>query len=430
MNTKIKLVVLGSVAALLIAAPVLAQGDSPTPTPAADPDGVAPISAPSTTTTAEPTAPPAPKPSAQPTDATPAAAAPDSAPAVTLGTGSDLTKKDEATKDDKKDEEKKEPATPIAGTSFFFQTGVSPNVFSPGMVQSPDVTVDSFALFQPRWRFNKFLQLRGRFAFNYEWTDNVNSSTTRKREPRFTDSIVSLAVGGIPDLAKIKTLVLLNLGIPTSPESQARTMYVSPGVGVSFARAFEHVLGGSVALGLSVSYSHPFYHYTTAGTENPTPYQFSCFNAGGDASCNGQVSATANTANSVVALANIGGEWGRFEPSVFFLLSNGWAYTFQNQPGVARLPDSTHFRQATFFGAELDYKLTGWLSAGVGYQMFRASILDNDGKIGNPFYSIYQDSMRIYLGTSIDIDKLYLGLSGQSEKKTANAPKQPYFSGF
>jgi hypothetical protein len=153
-------------------------------------------------------------------------------------------------------------------------------------------------------------------------------------------------------------------------------MYVSPGVGVSFARAFEHVLGGSVALGLSVSYSHPFYHYTTAGTENPTPYQFSCFNAGGDASCNGQVSATANTANSVVALANIGGEWGRFEPSVFFLLSNGWAYTFQNQPGVARLPDSTHFRQATFFGAELDYKLTGWLSAGVGYQMFRASILD------------------------------------------------------
>ena len=80
--------------------------------------------------------------------------------------------------------------------------------------------------------------------------------------------------------------------------------------------------------------------------------------------------------------------------------------------------------------AQLDYKLTGWLSAGVGYQMFRASILDNDGKIGNPFYSIYQDSMRIYLGTSIDIDKLYLGLSGQSEKKTAKAPKQPYFSGF
>lgn len=436
MNTKIKLAVLGSVAALLVAAPVLAQGDATPPAPPQTPtpataDGGAPVVA--------PTPAPAPPAATKPADAPPAdtttTAAPStsSGPTISLGTDSSLPKKDEAKKDDKTDDkEKKAVTTPIDGSMFFFQTGVSPNVFSPGMVQSPDVTVDSFALFQPRWAFGKDWQIRGRFVFTYEWTDNVDSSTTRKREPRFGDSLLTLAYRGIPELAKIKTAVLVNLGVPTSPESQARTMYVAPGVGLQFARPIEHVLGGDVNIALMISYSHPFYHYTTAGSENPPPYGYQCYSSG-DASCGSQVSGAANTANSLGGLLNIGGEWGKFEPSAFFLLNNGWAYSFKDLgPGVQTLPDASHFRQSTFFGAELDYKFASWFDAGIGYQMYRTTVLDGDGKIGNPFWSQYNDQMRVYLGTTVLLDKLYVALSGQEDReaKAAKAVRKPYFSNF
>ena len=449
---------MGSVSSLLLAANAFAQGPSadagaaPATTAAAADAGAAPAvpatpaaadaGAPTVTTSADasaaPTTAPAPTapaaPTSQPSDLSPTTNGPiTTAPTISFGSGDPATKKDEAKKDDKTEEEKKEPQTPIAGSTFFFQTGVSPNVFSPGMVQSPDVTVDSFALFQPRWAFNKDWQIRGRFAFNYEWTDNVNSSTTRKREPRFTDSLLSLAFRGIPTLAKIKTVVLVNAGLPTSPESQAKTMYVAPGIGVAFARPIEHVLGGDMSLALSVSYSHPLYHYTTPGYENNPPYARSCYGSGASASCDEQVSGLPNVSNSVTALANIGGEWGKFEPSVFMLLSNAWAYEptstsagpYAVQPGNA----PTSFRQSTFFGVELDYNFVPWMSGAIGYQMFR-NVLDSDGKIGNPFYSIYQDSMRVYLGTSVSLDKLYTTLSGQPDTKAAKGDKKPYFSNF
>ncbi len=414
---KIKLAAVGTVATLLIAAPVLAQGDPPANAGA---DGGAPVTAP-VPAPAPPPAPPAPAAApAQQSDLSPST---NTTPVtlgggtVTLGTGT-TPKKDEAKKDDASGDEAKPAAVPFAGSSFFFQTGVSPNIINPGAVQSADPVVDSFALFLPRWAFSKDWQVRGRFAFNYEWTDNVNSSTTRKREPRFTDSILTLAFRGIPALAKIKTVVLLNLGLPTSPESQARSLYVSPGIGLAFAREFEHVLGGKVDIALTASYSHPFYHYTTAGLENKPAYAPQCFSAGGNASCDLQASGSANTSNSVVGLLSLSGEWGKVQPSLFMLLANSWAYTFQDLPGVTRLDNPTHFRQATFFGGELDYQFVPWFQAGIGYQMFRTTILDGDGKIGNPFYSQYQqDAMRVYLGATISLDEFYLALSGKAEKE-------------
>ena len=112
------------------------------------------------------------------------------------------------------------------------------------------------------------------------------------------------------------------------------------------------------------------------------------------------------------------------------LLINSWAYSFKDLSGVARIDDPTSFRQSTYFGAALDYQITPWLAGEVGYQMLR-NVLDGDGKIGNPFYSAYQDSMRVYLGTNVLLDKLFLAATGRAEpEKAAKAPKRPMFTSF
>ena len=377
---------------------------------------------------------------AQPPPAAPATAPsaepPAAGPTLTLGAGGATVGNASApTKDAPSPgsapatEEKKPPTTPIDGSTFFFQTGVSPNLFSPGMVQSPDVSVDSFALLQPRWALNKDWQVRGRLPFSYEFTDNITSSTTRKNEPRFLDLALSLAYRGIPAFGGVKAVAVAIVGLPTSPESQARTLYFSPGVSVALARLIEHVLGGELALALSVSYSHPIYQFKTAGLENPLAYGRACFSAG-DTSCGNQASGGANTANSVTALASVSGEWGKWSPSVFMLLINGWAYTFKDLSGVARIDSPTSFRQSTYFGAALDYQITPWLAGEVGYQMLR-NVLDGDGKFGNPFYSAYQDSMRVYLGTNVLLDKLYLAATGRAEPaRPTKAQKTPMFISF
>ena len=453
MKLRLQLAAFGSVAALLLAAPVvLAQGDPaptpaptdtvppppapPPPAPAAEgaDGGAAPVPAPAPTTETEPPpAPPTPPPPVPP----PPTTAPETAtgPTVTLTTGSPAVK-DTVKKADKKDDgdENKEPNTPIAGSTLSFQTGVSPNVFSPGLQLSPDVTVSSYAAFKPSYAFNKMWAVRSWVSFFYEWTDTADTSTTRKNQPMFGDTPLYLDFRGIPALAGIKTKLTAVISFPTSPESQSRSLYFSPGAGVSFAKAFEHVLGGEVALALATTYSHPIYQYTTGGLQSSPSYAPQCFGGAGGSACNDQVSGAANTENAVSFLGSISAQWGRFNPSVFLLVANGWAYQFKDLTGTGVQPsnDPAHFRQRTFFGASLAYDVVpgGMIQAEVGYQMLRNTILDGDGKVGNPVYSQYNDAMQVYLAVNVALDKFWLKVSGKSSASAATAKTKPVFTNF
>jgi len=300
-----------------------------------------------------------------------------------------------------------------ADTQYFQQLGVTPNVVSPGSTQSPDPVVDTFLLFSPRFAINKDWQLRARITANYELTDNVNSSTTRKREFRFGDITTSIFYRGIPTVAGIKPLVGLNLGLPVSVESQARTMIVSPSLTLSLVKPIEHFLGGDLTLILTTSFAHPFYKYTTAGLENPAPYERQCASAA-DSSCGLQASGAANAANILSFLAVVSQEWGKWNPALAFLSSSQWVYNFKDVAGVQRLGDATSVRQTFYLAAWLDYNFNSWFTGEVGYQIFR-NVLNGDGTYGNPLYDAYAGDMRVYLGINIGIDKLYQAISGTSE---------------
>ena len=328
---------------------------------------------------------------------------------------------------DKTSEKKPTEQLRWAGTQFFQQFGVSPDVFAPGLVQTYAPVVDTFMLFQPRFTITKDWQLRARITANVEFTDNANSSTTASRTVVFGDVTPSLVFKGIPTFAGIKMLTSIGAALPTSPQSQARTLIMNPFLNITFDRKFEKAAGGEFEVALSSTYYHPFYRYTTAGLGTDPNYQPQCFGAG-DVGCGLQATGAANTENALSFLLTVSQTWGKWNPGAFFLLSNNWTYQFSQLPGVQPEPNgSTAFRQTSYFNIFLDYNATDWFTAEVGYQIFR-TILDGESHIGNPFWDPYQD-MRVYLGFNIGIDALYQALQGKKEEAgilRTKSERRPY----
>lgn len=289
-------------------------------------------------------------------------------------------------------------ARPFAGTQVFLQTSMYTGTVFKQQQQNYNPTVDQSVFLQPRFALNRDFQLRGRLVFTYEFTDSDTTAT--KREPRFSDTSVQLVYRGIPDFKGIKPIVGVQLGVPTSSESRARSMYLAPGLTAQLAKTFEHVLGGEVSLLTGAVYTHPLYQYTTAGTRGETPYPFQCY--GASSSCDGQLTGIANASDTLSFTGLIAGEWGKWSPALFFLSAHQWAYTFSDVSGVGRLGDRTNVRQSTYFSAWVDYHVNAWLTAEVGYFMQR-NVLSESGKYGNPFFDRYQDT-RVYLGANFNID--------------------------
>lgn len=299
-----------------------------------------------------------------------------------------------------------------AGSEYFQQIGVTPGTFAPGLTQTPESIVDTFILIQPRFALTKDWQIRLRIIASYEFTDNSYSTTTRANDFTFGDITPSLAFTGIPKFAGFKLTPSAFLGLPVSPQSQARSMIVSPGAALSLNRTFEKVLKGDVSVTLIAQYSHPLYRYTTAGLNDEPQYQPACFGAGD--TCDMQASGAANPENNLNVGVLAGWQWGKFGIDALYYLFNSWVYGFGTLPGVEQEPNgATAFRQLSYFSAEVSWDFTSFFTAALGYQMFR-SILTGESTIGNPIWDPNQD-MRIYAGATIKLDKLYDTLRGVKE---------------
>lgn len=314
---------------------------------------------------------------------------------------------DQAKPAEKKEKEKS--LFDFHGSSVFI-TPVSANtdVFFPSTVLTPNKTVDASISFSPRWSFSKNWQLRGNMRFFYEYTSS--DSTTKLNEPRFGDALLGLWFRGIPSFGGFKVQPFLNMLLPTSPESQARTLLVQPSIGAQISKGFEHFLGGEALMAASVSYGHPFVQYTTPGRNNPRPYSPSCFGAA--EACAGQLSGQANASDIIAWNAFFVPTWGHFSPGIFFLMSHQFLYKFTPLPGESGGlgDDASGIRQSFFFNFFLDYEVNSWLTAEVGYT-YSNTIRGGDGKYVNPIFSPYGD-MRFYLGANIQLDGLYETLTG------------------
>lgn len=352
----------------------------------------------------------------------PATAAPETTqPAVTLG--GTTTPGADTPGTSGEEPKKKPPMRRWAGTQIASYTSMSTSTFIKDQQQYSNPTVDTSLWLLPRFAISESFQLRGLLVFNYEFTNG--DSTTTKNEPRFSDTLLSLWYRKIPEIpgVGIKPAVSISLGLPTSPESRARTLLVNPGVGLQLVKGFEHVLGGEIDIIGSMSYSHPLYRYETPERrDNGNPQQ--C--AFGDASsCAGQLVGTMNPSDSMLYSIIVSGEWGKWSPAVMYRGTSQWAYRptksqsemvmsgntpvpISNVPGF--VPGNV--RQLSYFSFWLDYNANSFFTAEVGYWLSR-NLLDGDGQLGNPFFNRYQD-MRVYVGLSVNIDNLMKTLEGGS----------------
>lgn len=390
-----------TVASAAFAGPAFAQDSSPT-TPATG-------TAPTTPSPADPTQ--------QPSDN--AAPSTSAAGGITLGTGQ--PKKDAVAPAQKAEEKKAPKPRPFAGSQIFLQNSMSTTTFVQDQQQYANPTIETAAFILPRYTINKDWQLRARTTISYEYT---NSDTTQTRnEIRFGDTGLQLFYRGIPAFAGIKPQIAVGLTAPTSPESRARTMIVSPALSVQLAKSFEKFIGdGELDLLFIGSYSHPFYTNTTAGIRGDAPYQRQC--AGG-LGCSDQLTGAANASDILSWSGIIATSWGPISPALWFNMSHQFVYTFKDQavplqPGnpnssatvnPGRLTDASTVRNATYFSFWVDVEATHWLTAEVGYFMSR-NLLRADGTYGNPFFDRNQD-MRVYLGANINLDNLAKAIEGE-----------------
>ena len=388
-----------------------------------------------TPTTPAPATEPAP---ATDPNAAPAPATTEPQPAVTVGTTPATTSDSPATQPPAPTAPPK--PRPFAGSNIFAFTSMTTATVFKQQQNDYNPTVDSSIWLAPRYAINKDFQLRALSVFSYEYT-NADETVTRN-EPRFSDTTVSLFYRSIPEVATVKPMIAINAGLPTSPESRARTMIVNPGITLQLSKVFENFLGGELMLLSSTVYAHPIYSNRNSQVRGEFAYNRQC--TAQSTECAGQLSGAFNPSDTLTYSFMVSPSWGKWSPAIFYRGRSIFDYTGTKevtandvQPGLGNQPitsgqsgDVTRVRQTSYFSVWLDYNANAWLTAEVGYWLDRSSVLNEGSRYGNPFFDRYQD-MRVYLGASFQIDNILKALEGGSGEAgivRAQNTKQPMWN--
>lgn len=304
-----------------------------------------------------------------------------------------------------------------------------------GQTQDYNPTVESNLWLLPRYAINDAWQLRARAIISYEYTNS--DATTYRNEPLLSDTTLQLFYRKVPKLPLgIQPSLALNMGIPTSKISRARTQVVAPGVTLQLVRPFEHLLGGEGALLSSVVYTHPFYQSRTAEVLDPRPAgSFQCMGGNG---CQDLLTGTMNPSDTLSYSLLFEMQWGKWNPAVYYLGATQWAYTPKEVLNpVDGTPVAspagfgpTSVRQTHYFSAWLDYNFNSWFTGEVGFWN-ATSALNGAGGLANPIFNRYGDT-RVYIGASFQLDNLVKALQGGSEGEAgvvrAKNQKQPMWT--
>ena len=267
------------------------------------------------------TAPAAPAdPAASPAE--PAAAEPGTTPAITIGTGAPPGADAPATA--ATDPAKKPAPRPWAGTNVAIYNSVSTATIFKGQQQDYNPTVDSSALVPAALLDQRVvpaprpphLQLRvhelGRDA------DQERASLQRHDDPALLPEDSGAA-------GRHQAERRPQRGRSRRRPSRAPARWSSRRARrCSSSRAFEHVLGGEVAIISSFTYSHPFYRSTTPEVRTPPPYTRQCVGGGG---CQDQLTGTMNPSDSMLYALILTGEWGKWAPGLAYFGTSSWAYS-------------------------------------------------------------------------------------------------------
>lgn len=352
-------------------------------------------------------------------------------PAVTVGTPTAANPTADTPQSAATDAAAKPKRRPFAGSSLFISNSMTTNTIFKGQTQYNDPTVESAVYITPRFSFNDAWQLRARLIVNYEWTNSDDN--TYNHEPTLSDTTLQMYYRKIPSFLGISPAVAANVALPTSKNSRARTLVVSPGVTGQLVKPIEHFLGGELDIISSLTYTHPLYKSRNPEVEGTRAVPFQCLGGNG---CSDLLTGTMNVSDSLSYSLILSAEWGKWNPALAYIGGSSWAY----HPTAAVNPidgkampvndDATNYRQSHYLSAWVDYNFTSWITGEVGYWNAVAGI-GPDGQRSNLIFDRYQDT-RVYLGASIQLDNLVKSLQGTQEGNAgivrAKNTKTPMFT--
>ncbi len=375
----------------------------PAPTPLAD-------------TPAPPAQPPAAQPPAPDTNAVPAslaapaALAPAQAATPTTDAGTTTTlpvATAQAAATDKK-------AWPWRGI-IAFRNLTSTTLFVPDYEQTYAPYEGLGLMIAPRYMLNDTMSIG---LWQYSTVELTNTgNTTYYREPQLSDTMVSFGwtvlntAAGILKVEKTErpptgfSLTLQGIvGLPTSKASQAKQLYMAPGIGLSGRFSWR-----DLTVSLTSRFQHSFYK-STEGQFNAQPITTCTGDAFGcDPSL--QTTGVRSAQNRILAIGSLsysfteklsasisGGEIMDWLPSLAATtISVTGGAPVQLTPG-----DDQNFRAIMYWGAGIDYAVFAWLGAGIGLETYNAQ-LKLDSTYETPGINRYTTA---YLELSLALDGL------------------------
>lgn len=384
---------------------------------------------------------------AQTTDTPPSASEPpanstkDSA--LDIGPSNDISlsvgaqpRKDEAKTQAKNADDAEANRNPFTGSIFFWDQSLSTQTahLDTSAQQTYLPTYEWWFSFQPRYYFSKKLSYRLRLDYTKELTNS--GDTTDYREGLWGDVWNSLRYETpiSERLKHTKVSVTGTIKLPLSKESQARTIYFKPGIGVGIAQKIP--INGesakwfqSAGVALSGSYEHPLQRSTTATGNFTTTRQDTDGRSFNTDQITGGMLANHTVLAALRGDLQITEKWST---SLSMIAINQWNY---NPTSNATLTgdvvstggttvntdnkNATNFTQSTWFIFGTDYDLLDELSVGVGYYNL-AGVIAPDGQtrgLTGDHNVWWSPQARVFGTITANLDKIYERAAGIKPKK-------------
>jgi hypothetical protein len=308
-------------------------------------------------------------------------------------------------------EEESGPA-PWRGSAFIYNNEAQVRGFD----KSADPTWNPYwamnFTFKPRWWFDDTWFVGARLDLSREITQA--DDRTYQDETWVHDLLLSTGASAFYTIPVVEIALSADLLLttPTSKLSQARTLSLGIGPGVSVDRIFDLGPAGELYLGYHVRFSGFLHRYTTSELESPIIPGCSRSGPGGcDEFINtGERNARMRVQHGVDIAWEIQ-EWIGVSTGFEHIVS--WLYPIEGEdPRITYEPEeNTDERYGSAFYVELAVMPWDPLEIGLGYSTVSPQ-LQPDSTYFNPFYNRYTT---VYLDLRLDIGALVQVIRGEGE---------------
>ncbi len=315
----------------------------------------------------------------------------------------------------------------LAESQVFWSLRMTTNTLDPEQQLSPNDTVWTSVSFRPRVQLTDEWRLWAQIDLDYEFTNS--DTTTRSNEAVVSDLLLQLVYRwDIPvPWSGFSANLSADLVFPTSKASQAFGRRFSIGPQVQLIQSVPEVAGGRLDFVLGSSYLRNVNETVVAeydeGTTAPA-YPLSCF-GGGTSVCPVALGETFAVSDILSWRAFAIGYWGRVSPGIAFWLNHEFVETPDPVPvldegsateiRVREVEDPSSVRVSSLFAMWVDVRITDWLIAELGYTLTRTNVVDDDGRIANPFFDD-DEPMTVYLAVIVQPANLWPTVSAEDRK--------------